>query len=591
MATILDPRLSLATALDSQPGVYALLLGSGASTGAGIPTGWGVVESLVRKAAVAGGESPGATFDADKWWAVNGEGELGYSSVLAALASTRSARRALLARFFEPTDDDRTDGKKVPGSAHKAIAALVRKGIIRVIVTTNFDRLMESALQAEGVTVQVIDSAAKATGMEPLQHMACTVIKLHGDYASLDQRNTVDELASYPTPIKRLLTRVLDEYGLIVSGWSGDWDAALVSAIEANANRRYPLYWVARSAPGGVAQRLTARSGSHIIEGLTADEFFPDLLSRIDALETMGESPDSVNLALGRLKRVLPDPVRHIEVRDLFDAELVKLSEFLEEAVKWTQPPDWDGAEAGLADLRTHTATLLKLYTNGILLDRDRQHTDLWVEVLRRSMAARRPDWANSWWLKYLHVPALLLMRAGTMAALLARHEDVARKIMQEPTWHSIFVDSNTAQPAWSVLQPWNVFADTLNNLPRFALTGSKYHWPESRLVREDLQEFVEPLAAGEDYTTLHDRAEFRAALAYQFAEHQYRQPIHGEFIGDQKWTWRAGDGEKEKPILGIDFAENGDTKAWGLDEENSDWFNTQIEELYEQLRKGRRFG
>jgi hypothetical protein len=42
----------LATAMQSQPGVYALLLGSGISTGAGIPTGWGVVTSLVEKAAV-----------------------------------------------------------------------------------------------------------------------------------------------------------------------------------------------------------------------------------------------------------------------------------------------------------------------------------------------------------------------------------------------------------------------------------------------------------------------------------------------------------------------------------------------------------
>lgn len=36
---VLDPLVMLATGMHAQPGVYALLLGSGVSTGAGIPTG------------------------------------------------------------------------------------------------------------------------------------------------------------------------------------------------------------------------------------------------------------------------------------------------------------------------------------------------------------------------------------------------------------------------------------------------------------------------------------------------------------------------------------------------------------------------
>jgi hypothetical protein len=57
----LDPSIMVATGLHAQPGVYALLLGSGVSTGAGIPTGWGVVRELVRYAAVAADpESPDA---------------------------------------------------------------------------------------------------------------------------------------------------------------------------------------------------------------------------------------------------------------------------------------------------------------------------------------------------------------------------------------------------------------------------------------------------------------------------------------------------------------------------------------------------
>jgi hypothetical protein len=94
----LDPRISLATSMHSQPGVYALLLGSGVSTGARVPTGWEVVRELVRRAAAANGDEPPDTdTDVEGWWAAHGDGgPLGYSGLLATLASTPAVRRALL---------------------------------------------------------------------------------------------------------------------------------------------------------------------------------------------------------------------------------------------------------------------------------------------------------------------------------------------------------------------------------------------------------------------------------------------------------------------------------------------------------------
>jgi hypothetical protein len=59
-------------------------------------------------------------------------------------APTQAARRDLIAGFFEPTDEDAEQGLKVPGLAHRAIALLVKRGLVRVIVTTNFDRLSPS---------------------------------------------------------------------------------------------------------------------------------------------------------------------------------------------------------------------------------------------------------------------------------------------------------------------------------------------------------------------------------------------------------------------------------------------------------------
>ena len=59
---MIDPQVSLAFALYSNPGAYAALVGSGVSVGAGIPTGWQVVLDLVSKLARVLGESPGTTW-------------------------------------------------------------------------------------------------------------------------------------------------------------------------------------------------------------------------------------------------------------------------------------------------------------------------------------------------------------------------------------------------------------------------------------------------------------------------------------------------------------------------------------------------
>jgi hypothetical protein len=111
----LDPRTTLAVSVHSQPGVYALLLGSGASTAVGVPTGWGVVQQLIDRVRVAAGESvaDGDAIDPELWWSEHGDGQpLGYSNLLHSLAPTPGARRAHLASFFEPTEDEREAGIK-----------------------------------------------------------------------------------------------------------------------------------------------------------------------------------------------------------------------------------------------------------------------------------------------------------------------------------------------------------------------------------------------------------------------------------------------------------------------------------------------
>lgn len=316
----IDPLVSLASAIQSANGAYALLLGSGISRSAQIPTGWEIVSELARRTAVAAEEDPGE--DPITWYAARFGGDADYSSLLTQLAPGPGDRRNLLEPFFVPSEEDRAAGKKIPTAGHRAIASLVADGYVKVIVTTNFDRLLEIALSEAGVQPQVIDSAGAARGALPLHHAAATVVKVHGDYLSPNFKNTVDELATYETEIDALLDEIFDRYGLIICGWSGDWDKALRDAILRIPSRRYATYWCHVGPLGEQAQRVAAEREAIELEIAGADSLFEGLRTKIQLLEEMGESgPITTSLAIAELKRYLPEPTNRIRLHDFMAGE------------------------------------------------------------------------------------------------------------------------------------------------------------------------------------------------------------------------------------------------------------------------------
>ena len=137
---MIDSIDALAFSMHSAKGVYALLLGSGVSRSAAIPTGWEIVLDLVEKLAALKGEDcePKPAL----WYQNHFGKEPDYSELLDELTKgSAETRQQVLAKYIEPTQDEREQGLKMPTEAHKAIASLVASGHIQVILTTNFDRL------------------------------------------------------------------------------------------------------------------------------------------------------------------------------------------------------------------------------------------------------------------------------------------------------------------------------------------------------------------------------------------------------------------------------------------------------------------
>lgn len=278
----IDHRTALASGLFDSPGVYAFLIGSGMSSAAGILTGWQVAQELVRRVARDRGvDLDSSGLAPEEWWEQEGFGELSYSALIEGLAETELARRALLRRFFEPGPANPVG----PSAAHHRLAQLCGLGLVKVILTTNFDPLIEQSLATIGLVPQVISSEGQVKGMTPLHHARLTVIKVHGDYASPVLKNTALELSRFGRRMNRLLDEVFDCFGLVSVGWSATWDHALRGAIERRSSRRYPTYYAAhRGELSETAERLVAQQGSKVIAIGEANVFFDDLLDRIQIL-------------------------------------------------------------------------------------------------------------------------------------------------------------------------------------------------------------------------------------------------------------------------------------------------------------------
>ena len=324
-----DPITQLAFSVYENRGVFAVLLGSGLSRSAEIPTGWEITLDLVRRVATAQGVEEQS--DWAKWYREETGQEPNYSLLLEEIANSPDERRAILHRYIEPDEQDRAEGRKIPTKAHHAIAQLVRAGYVRVIATTNFDRLMENALREQGIEPTVVASADALAGAEPLTHSRCYVLKLHGDYKDARILNTDQELSAYPESYNGLLDRIFDEHGLIICGWSGEWDHALRAAFLRAPNRRYPVYWATRGTLGAGAQELATHRAARTVPITGADEFFQTLQQRVETLEqSQRQNPLSVELLVNSAKRYLAKPEYRIQLDELFAQETERLLDQLE---------------------------------------------------------------------------------------------------------------------------------------------------------------------------------------------------------------------------------------------------------------------
>lgn len=416
---MLDPCDSLAFELHSSKGVFALLLGSGISFSANIPTGWDITLSLVKQIAALRGLDAGD--DPAAWHQTEFGTQPSYSELIHQLASTRELRQQLIRPYIEPDEDERGRGEKMPTPAHHAIAKLMAQGYVQVVLTTNFDQLLEQALRAAGVNPTIISTSDHVLGARPLVHAGPVIIKLHGDYLDTRILNTETELSEYSEGMNLLLDQVIDEFGLVICGWSGNWDVALAAAIERSKSRRYPTYWAMRGRAGPRAEALIDRRIARVIPIANADTFFDSLAAKVEVIESLRQPhPMSAALAVSMLKQYLPEAKHQIRLHDLISAEVTRLINRFDE-------PDFDVSHGSDSDI----ASLVRLYDASLGLGipmayaagmwSNEQQARLWVDSIAALARRGSEGSGNTLFIDIKAYPALILHHAFGLGAIVGR--------------------------------------------------------------------------------------------------------------------------------------------------------------------------
>lgn len=512
---VLSPMVSLASSVHAGPSTFALLVGSGISSGAGVPSGWDMTVDLIRRLAALHGQDAGD--DPAAWYRERLDGEPDYSEVLEELAPTPGDRRNLLSSYFEPTQQERDDGLKVPTRAHRAIASLVANGFVKVIVTTNFDRLLEAALTEAGVDPTVVSSPSSAEGALPIAHSRCTIIKVHGDYLSPDLKNTVEELAGYDPPVDRLLDEVFDQYGLVVCGWSGIWDTALRDAILRTSNRRFATYWLHRSPVSPEAEQIIANRGAITITIQDADSALEDLHEKVQALaEAMDQRPGDTAVAVAQLKRYLPDPVHRIRLRELVIGEVNAAIEQVQDLP--TDPPFSPQAYAArMATYEQAMSTTMKLLAVGAFFSDTAEHDRLWVSCIERFATRAQQQSGLTVLTEMQQYPTLLALYALALGSLAANRVD--------PIAHAL---AEVSVQERSDAEPVAVAAASLKVLSPDTVNASIYSPQRMKTpVSDHILDLIGPVASSivadqPRLENLFDEVEFLMGVAYMAGGYDY---------------------------------------------------------------------
>jgi len=280
----------------------AWFLGAGASASAGLPTATQIRDDLLlrvyaerhqlRREDLHPNDPDIAARLSDYFDGRNGMVAFGapddYSRAFELALPDESARHRYLQGKFT--------GRQ-PSYGQRILGALLSGGQADLVVTTNFDDLIEEAAadayavvkssdSPRRLNVAALGSRDRARGVLGTES-APMLIKLHGDFRETSLKNLDGELARQDVVLRQAVADLSRRYGIAVVGYSGR-DASIMEMLEAASriDAAWPagLWWFARdpeAVPERVRRLLQIATGSgraaHLVRLGAFDELMGSL--------------------------------------------------------------------------------------------------------------------------------------------------------------------------------------------------------------------------------------------------------------------------------------------------------------------------
>ena len=374
---------------------------------------------------------------------------------------------------------------------------------------------METALADVGVTPTVLGTTDQVHGALPLIHTKCSVVKVHGDYLDTRIRNTPSELSSYPAEFDALLDRILDEFGLVICGWSAEWDEALRNAIFRAPSRRFATYWASRGKPGESAQKLIEHRGAQHIAIKDADSFFATLHQHVQSLEEFSRPhPLSTEAAIASLKRYISEPRYRIQLADLVGDEVMRVGEATSGPKFPVQGGPAPDRASATARVRAYEAACSTLVALGVVAGywAEEAHKQVWQRAISQ-LASVTFGGGFTFWLELQRYPATLVLYSLGIGAVDADRLGFLGSLFAT----QVHVENREELPVIQLLPPFALFdnggkaAQILEGMERrYAPLNDWLHdvlrEPARRVLQNDAR-----------YTYTFDKLEVLMALGYAY--------------------------------------------------------------------------
>ncbi|WP_300295616.1 SIR2 family protein [Ferrovibrio sp.] len=290
-----------------------LLLGAGASFRSGVPTAADAVKQIARlvySERELGGSRPPERVKPSEWepwlqnqpWFIHGADRLAENFPLAVehLLYPADFRKRVILELMRP--------RNVISAGYGVLSDFVMRGLIRTILTTNFDPCLPDALRARQPHIRHIHEVNRTpTDFDQFNVFnKCQIVWLHGRAEHYSDKNAAGEIGAPDPELVSLLRPLLDSSPIIVIGYRGT-EPSIMEGIFAQikAGRLdfpHGVYWCIRrgETPHPNVEALRRRLGQNFtlleIDGF--DELLTDLSQELvdfDRYHASNINPPSVH--------------------------------------------------------------------------------------------------------------------------------------------------------------------------------------------------------------------------------------------------------------------------------------------------------